>query len=90
MKIEIYYDGSFPSLCSGQLIVFLDEQEWVFPSFCLRSGGSVSFSSDWEEDVTSGEWGISKWPERFPKEMKELVLEKVNENIPQGCCGGCV
>ncbi len=93
MKIEdiqISYDGSYPNLCSGALVVSLKEQKWVFSSNCLSSGGSVSFDSDWSEEITQGEWAISKWPEEFPEDMKDLVLQKINETIPFGCCGGCV
>ena len=88
--IQITYDGSFPNLCSGDLVVSLEEQKWVFPYHCLSSGGNVSFDSDWNENVTQGEWSINEWPENFPEDMKDLVLEKINEEIPYGCCGGCV
>jgi len=93
MKIEdiqISYNGEYPNLCSGDLTVFIKEQKWDFPSFCLSSGGSVSFTSDWDEIITQGEWSIDKWPENFPDGMKDLVLRKINEDIPHGCCGGCV
>ena len=88
--IQISYDGSFPNLCSGQLVVYLGTQEWKFPSFCLRSRGSISFDSDWNEEITQGEWSVSEWPEGFPEDAKEMVLKKINEEIPFGCCGGCV
>lgn len=93
MKIEdiqISYDGSFPNLCSGDLVVYLEKQKWVFPAHCLSSGGSVSFDSDYSETITQGEWSINEWPENFPEEMKDLVSEKVNDEISHGCCGGCV
>jgi hypothetical protein len=88
--MEIRYDGSYPNLCSGQLIVIIDKKEWVFPSYCMSSGGGVSFDSDWCENVTSGEWSISEWPDNFPEDLKEDVLCAVNSEISQGCCGGCV
>jgi hypothetical protein len=56
----------------------------------LSSGGSVTFNEEWEEQVTQGEWGVSDWPVGFPEEMKPAVEGAINDEIPQGCCGGCV
>ncbi len=88
--MEIKYDGAYPNLCSGTLIVIIDEKEWLFPAFCMISGGSVSFDSDWCENVSSGSWSISEWPEGFPEDLKTDVVEAVNDVVSQGCCGGCV
>ena len=60
MKIEIKYNGCYPNLCSGCLVVYIDKIEYIFPSYCLRSGGSVSFTRDWDEVVTSGPWSVSE------------------------------
>ena len=60
----------------------------------LMSGGRVSFTKDWDEIVTSGPWEIDD--EAWPKELPQLeilrwaILEAVNEQVPHGCCGGCV
>ena len=86
----ISYDGSYPNLCSGTLIMELDGKEIVFPSYCLSSGGSVSFDDEMNEMVTNGEWSISNFPKDFPRELRVKAVELVNENVPQGCCGGCV
>ncbi len=56
----------------------------------MSSGGSVSFDSNWCEHVSHGSWSISEWPEGFPEDLKADVLEAVNCEISQGCCGGCV
>lgn len=88
--ITILYDGRYPNLCSGKLIVDVDGITWTFPPHCMESGGSVSFDADCSERITHGEWRIRTWPEGFPNELKEAVLDKVNETIPCGCCGGCV
>ena len=91
MKIELVsYDGSYPNLCSGNLVLKLDEEEWIFPDYCMSSGGTVSFDKDWSETVTDGPWTISNWPEGFPEDAKEFATEVVNISIPHGCCGGCV
>ena len=90
MNIEIKYDGKYPNLCSGNLIVVVDGEKWKFPSYCLSSGGYVSFDDDWNEEVGEGKWSVSDWPQNFPENIKNDVLEAINEHIPHGCCGGCV
>ena len=85
------YDGEYPNLCSGKLIVEIDGKEWVFPGHCMVSGGAVWLSDDWSEEyVEEGPWEISDWPDGFPEEYKKAVLEKVNSEIEWGCCGGCI
>ncbi len=90
MNIEIKYNGSYPNLCSGELIVIIDSKEYKFPNYCLSSGGSAYFTGDWDDIIEYGKWSISKWPENFPENLKDPVLEKVNDEIPWGCCGGCL
>lgn len=57
------------------------------------SGGNVSFDEDYMEDVTKGPWQPGWNEDDYPEEIKELLpqlLELFNENVPYGCCGGCV
>ena len=86
----ISYDGSYPNLCRGKLIMELDGKEIIFPENCLSSGGSVSFDEDWNANVLEGNWTISEYPNEFPNDLKEYAEELVNNNVPYGCCGGCV
>ena len=86
----ISYDGEYPNLCTGQLIMELDNKKLIFPEYCLKSNGSVTFTDDWEEIVEDGEWNITAFPHNFPAELKELAIELVNDNVRRGCCGGCV
>lgn len=58
------------------------------PPYCMCSGGSVWFDSDWEEHVESGRWSVD-----VPDDLMELrdeIEECVNANVSHGCCGGCV
>lgn len=87
---KIEYDGDYPNLCSGTLKVYTEDKSWVFPRYCLCSGGSVSFTEDWEEVITKDAWNITDYPNDFPEEFKEELLDLVNFEIPYGCCGGCV
>ncbi len=89
-KITVKYDGAYPNLCAGKLIVTIEDKVWVFPDYCLSSGGSVSFDEDWNPEVTEGFWSISQWPKDFPELLKDDVTYAVNSSIPYGCCGGCI
>lgn len=41
MDIRIEYDGRWPNLCSGHLIIWIDDVKWDFGSHSLSSGGSI-------------------------------------------------
>ena len=56
MSIEIDYDGEWPNLCSGRLIVTINGKQWEFPNYCLSSGGSVSFDKHYNETINYGPW----------------------------------
>ena len=90
-KIEfVSYDGDFPNLCRGTLVIRADGKEYSI-EHALISGGSVWFDDDWNDYVSSGEWSIDSY--YLPDELKpyiDEITEIVNENIPWGCCGGCV
>ena len=84
----VSYDGRYPNLCRGQLVVRIDGKE-VNLGNCLISGGICYFDSDWSDIVTSGEWNIDDLPEEYEQYRKE-IKEVANENVPFGCCGGCI
>jgi len=86
----VSYNGRFPTLCSGKLVMRLNGNLITFPDYCLDSGGRVSFDEDWNEKVTQGPWMIYHFPEGFPEHLKEKATDLVNENVMYGCCGGCV
>ena len=86
----ISYNGKYPNLCSGQLILAIDGIPIIFPSHCLSSGGSILFDDDWSEHIESGLWTITEYPEDFPEFLKDKAVDLVNQNVYQGCCGGCV
>ena len=90
MNIGIEYDGAYPNLCSGKLVVTINGKRWEFPAHSLRSGGMVGFIRNGHSHVEEGDWNVREWPEGFPEESKAGVLSKINEEIPHGCCGGCL
>jgi hypothetical protein len=86
--IEIRYDGKYPNLCSGNLTVVVNGEEYEFPEHCMASGGSAYINGD--AHITSGPWSIHEWPENFPEIYKNYVLLAINEQVKHGCCGGCL
>lgn len=92
MNIRIEYDGKRPCLCMGHLIVWIDNKKWDFGSNVLKSGGEIKRDDDCNMWAEQGEWSIYQdcWPKDFPEEYKNLVIETINEEIPHGCCGGCI
>lgn len=86
----ISYDGKWPALCYGTLIVEKDGKQYAMKNV-LISGGSVSFDADWEANVEEGYWSIDR--NRLAPELQDdwRELESlVNDEIPHGCCGGCI
>ena len=88
-KIEIQYNGQYPNLCTGRLTVYIDDVKYVFPPYCMMSGGNIYKDDEGYYQTDEGKWEITRWPKDFPEHLKELILDKVNEEIPWGCCGGC-
>lgn len=90
-KLEfVSYDGEYPALCFGELVLKLGDEIFQFPKHSLYSGGGVNFDEDWSEHVSQGPWEIMGWPENFPEELKEEAVILVNAHVDLGCCGGCV
>lgn len=88
MSIEfVSYNGEWPCLCCGNLVLRINEEEVILEN-CMNSGGSVYFDSDWEDHVSCGEWRVDP-PDKYAHLRKEIE-SCVNENVPWGCCGGCV
>lgn len=64
----------------------------MYPKF-WASGGGVAFDEDWSEIVSVGDWELmfdeKDYPAKIAAAMPELI-GVFNENVPPGCCGGCV
>lgn len=93
----ISYTGKYPNLCSGVLTLEIDGRIIKFgngtadyPKF-WESGGSCSFDSTWNANVTDGECMIDfdEIPDCFKKYAEEIG-ETFNANVPYGCCGDCI
>lgn len=85
----IDYNGDYPNLCSGVLRIEINGEEFYLSNI-LRSGGTCGMDNDWEDYVIHGAWEVDL--ECYPelKEFENEIIEVVNKNVPQGCCGGCI
>ncbi len=90
MKLE--YDDAYPNLCSGRLIIYIDDTRYDFGYDCLSPDGDVDFGEDGSEIVTEGPWNIKSdsIPSNFPKDRLSELMNLINDEIERGCCGGCV
>lgn len=90
----VSYSGKYPNLCSGVLKFKVDGKLYAIGKneyFWLESGGRVSFDDNWNAEVAHGPWSI---PEKYlPDELRpyhKQIEDMINQNIPEGCCGGCI
>lgn len=100
------YDGSWPSLCSGELILEIDGKKYSFGNGWVdeygmewendffpfwESGGCIDRCSDVKIVVNKKAWKIDH--SKIPEQFRkyEKEIENVfNENVEWGCCGGCI
>lgn len=84
----VSYNGKFPNLCRGTLVIKVNGEEISLENY-LISGGRCWFDKDRVDHVESGDWRISKLPDDL-EQCRDEILKVVNENVPYGCCGGCI
>ena len=95
----VSYTGRYPNLCSGILTLEIDGEIVNFgygrwredcPKYkpFWSSGGHLMPNY---EGAAQGEWKIdvNRLPEQFRKYATEID-EVFNNNVPWGCCGGCI
>lgn len=92
--IIVKYDGKYPCLCMGKLIVIIDGVEYDFGNGAIESGGYCGFSNDYSESfVEEGDWYWScdrVIPEGYNLNWDKYVINTINEVVSKGCCGGCL
>ena len=88
----VSYDGKYPSLCSGTLVLSVDGKD-VSEKYCLISGGDWYINKT-DEGVSKGDWKLdtiySFKDMHFTDEEVKYIEKLVNENVKKGCCGGCI
>lgn len=83
----ISYDGEFPCLCVGTLVLEIEGKRVELENV-LSSGGTCSIDNDYDEIVEEGPWSVNL-PEEY-RQHEEEITDLVNDNVPFGCCGGCL
>ena len=88
----VSYDGKYPNLCSGRLVLEISGKEYAFSGF---SPGSTDLPKFWCSGGSPGEYR-SEWiidADFLPDDLKQYALEidaVFNANVEHGCCGGCL
>nr|DAK93233.1 MAG TPA: hypothetical protein [Caudoviricetes sp.] len=75
----VSYDGEFPNLCRGTLVIEVDGEEWRLRRV-LRSKMGCGFG---------GGWSLRSLPDEL-EPYREEIKRCVNDNVEHGCCGGCL
>ncbi len=84
----VSYDGEYPNLCSGTLKLRINGETVTFPEYCMHPGGCVTFDADYNPTVSNGAWSVDV-PEEY-EGIRHEIEYVVNQNVRQGCCGGCI
>ena len=95
----VSYSGKYPNLCSGILVLKIDGKEVRFGNDknCdyerfWESGGVYGFTNGYKDSfVNEGEWivDVHELPDEYQKYANEID-DVINQNVPYGCCGGCL
>lgn len=81
---DLGWGGNPSDFENGKLKPGLYDSFWT-------SGGGVWFDEEGDEHVDTAEWGIHTFG--LPEELKpyaEEISKVFNDNVPWGCCGGCL
>ena len=95
----VNYTGKYPNLCRGILTLSINGINRTFGMYddCdydkfWFSGGSTGFRNGYSDSyIKKGDWGIDEY--RLPDELRPfatLLIDLFNDNVPKGCCGGCL
>lgn len=84
----VSYNGKFPNLCRGTLVIKVNGEKIALKNY-LCSGGECWFDEYRNGHVETGDWRLSQLPNNL-EPYREEILKVVNENVPHGCCGGCI
>lgn len=85
----VSYDGKWPCLCYGTLIIKVNGKTYSFQE-AMISGGRIMRNEEWDMWAEQDDWEINLEEHPELEQYKEEITRVVNENVPQGCCGGCI
>ena len=94
----VSYDGAFPCLCHGTLVLEIDgktvkfgpNEDCDYPEF-WDTGGRIGRNGNWQMWAEHGPWK-ARFPQdtEFSENDRQRLLEVFQDNVPEGCCGGCI
>lgn len=94
----VSYDGAYPNLCRGTLVLEIDgktvrfgnNEDCDYPDFWY-SGGRICRGKNWNMWAERGPWkaGFSS-DTPFTEEEQKQLLKVFQDNVHEGCCGGCI
>ncbi len=89
-KIEVMYDGTYPTKCYGTLTIKVNGKEIYSKCDVCHSTGTCGWTDNGDDYVAFG--GELVWNEdeskNFSKEIQDAVADKLSEF--HVCCGGCI
>lgn len=90
----VSYDGEYPNLCRGRLVLKIDGIEHWFDDALISCGNPYDTSEgDWEVDfgkAWSDLWDHQFYHNYFSPEEVKMIKDIVNDKVEHGCCGGCI
>ncbi|MDR2863982.1 MAG: hypothetical protein LBV68_00020 [Spirochaetaceae bacterium] len=92
----IKYGGVYPTACLGTLTFSYVESPGSAPKIIsvespLKTGGQCYDDGTPEGVFTKGKWRLRMSMFPYLSKVDFLELERlVNQNVPEGCCGGCL
>lgn len=84
----VSYNGKFPNLCRGTLVIKVNGKEFALKNY-LCSGGQFWLDAKCNVHVETGDWRLSQLPNNL-EPYREEIFKVVNENVPHGHYGGCI
>ena len=91
----VSYTGKYPNLCRGVLTLKINDITYTF-----GSDAECDYPDFWESGgacfYKAGQTELEEWLidcGALPPSLQEYVYEidlVFNENVPFGCCGGCL
>ena len=102
MITKFEYTGKYPNLCSGDLTVEFDSGLTLSFGYAKNaydrfwgSGGQCYFTNGYrDEHVEEGPWQFRDFSETdlpwYYKTEYQEICDRFQEEVPNGCCGGCL
>lgn len=88
---NLEYEGPTWCWCRGTLHCDIDGKHYKFEPL-WESGGTITCDDEGICHAVEGDWLLNTAyiPKNITVEMAEAVIEAMNDQIPKGCCGGCI